>query len=206
MTRKIFCIGFSKTGTKSMKAVLPSLGFSVGQGGVIPFMDDWAKRDFFRIVNYCRNADAFEDVPFSLDFTYNALDQEFPGSKFILTVRDSSEAWYQSLRRYMTKLVGKGRLPTADDMREYTYPPYNSGWLWRSFQYMVGTMEDDPFNRERCIAAYEAHNDGVLRYFQHRPDDLLVLNLGHEKSKSDLCRFLGVEYDGTEMPRQNTSQ
>lgn len=55
------------------------------------FLDDWAERKFDRIVKYCKTADAFQDVPFSLDYTYQVLGYAFLGSKLILTVRNSAE-------------------------------------------------------------------------------------------------------------------
>jgi len=88
--QKIFVIGNNKTGTTSIGAALEALGFSLGnQADAELLMEDWAKRDFQRIVDYCETADAFQDVPFSLEFTYQVLDYAFPDSRFILTVRNS---------------------------------------------------------------------------------------------------------------------
>src|SRR5690349_10358789 len=111
---KIFCIGSGKTGTTSMGAALASLGFKLADQAIgESLIEDWAKRDFRAIIDHCKSADAFQDVPFSLDYTYAALDQAFPGAKFILTVRESSAEWYESLTRFHTKIVGKNRLPNA---------------------------------------------------------------------------------------------
>ena len=85
---KVFCIGQNKTGTTSVEAVLKQLGYKMGnQAKAELLIHDWAKRDFKEIVKFCRSADAFQDIPFSNDFTYEILDYAFPDSKFILTVR-----------------------------------------------------------------------------------------------------------------------
>ena len=77
-SRKVFCIGRNKTGTTSVQRALQMLGYKVGYEKVAAlFIDDWAKRDFRRLIQYCQTADAFQDIPFSLSFTYQALDQAF---------------------------------------------------------------------------------------------------------------------------------
>ena len=92
---KIFCIGANKTGTTSLKKAMDELGFVVGaQITAENLVDDWAQRDFRRIIKYCKSAEFFQDAPFSFEFTYIVMDHAFPGSKFILTERDSPEQWY----------------------------------------------------------------------------------------------------------------
>ena len=77
--KKVFVIGRNKTGTTSMMVALKALGFTVGsQARAEMLLEDWAKRDFRRIVEYCKSADTFQDVPFSLDYTYVVLDYAFP--------------------------------------------------------------------------------------------------------------------------------
>lgn len=94
---KIFCIGVNKTGTTSLARALTELGIIVGKQKLAErLIHDWARRDFRRLFLYCHTAQAFQDVPFSLPFTFQALDQHFPGSKFILTVRDTPKQWFQS--------------------------------------------------------------------------------------------------------------
>jgi hypothetical protein len=88
---KIFVIGRNKTGTTSLGHALYSMGFRIGhQPTAELLLEDWAKRNFRSIIDYCKTANAFQDVPFSLDYTYQALNHAFPGSKFILSVGSSS--------------------------------------------------------------------------------------------------------------------
>jgi hypothetical protein len=68
---KIFCIGRNKTGTTSLEQALRGFGYRLGnqrQGELL--LDDWAHRDFRRIVDLARSADAFQDIQFSLRSTY----------------------------------------------------------------------------------------------------------------------------------------
>lgn len=201
---KIFCVGRNKTGTTSLEAALRSLGFSIGlQARGEMLKRDWAKRDFSRIVGLCRTADAFQDVPFSYEYTFQALDKHFPGSKFILTVRDSPEQWYESLVRYHTKIVNKGRLPTADDLKEFSYR--YKGYLWESAQLVYGVDEKTLYDKEIYIARYLNHNRQIVEYFRYRPDDFLILNVAEANAMENLCAFVGIEHRGQQMPHLNKS-
>lgn len=205
-TGKIFCIGCNKTGTTSIGVALESLGYRLGdQQTAERFVDDWARRDFNQLVEYCDSADAFQDVPFSLADTYKTLDRAFPGSKFVLTVRDSADQWFDSMTRFHTKLLAKGRLPTADDLREFQYN--EPGWMWKAHQLIFLPDADEAllYNRPHYKRQYEAHNRAVKAYFRWRPADLLVLNLRRHEAMDSLCRFLGFERGERVMPHLNKS-
>ncbi len=95
---KIFCVGLNKTGTTSLEKALKDLGYRMGdQNKAHALLFDYEKRDFKSIINFCKTADAFQDAPFSYHFTYLFLEQYFPDSKFILSVRSNSEEWYNSI-------------------------------------------------------------------------------------------------------------
>jgi len=202
--RKVFCVGRNKTGTTSLEAALHSLGLRMGlQARGEMLTSDWARRDFTRILNLCKTADAFQDAPFSLPFTFQALDIGFPGSKFILTIRDSPEQWFESVKRFQTKIVNKGRLPTADDLREFGYRC--KGYLWHAFVRNYGDDEELLYDKDTYIAHYLNHNRSVIDYFRFRTDDLLVLNVGEPDAMRRLCEFVGLPFRGQKMPRLNAS-
>ena len=81
--RKLFCIGFNKTGTTSLAAALFSFGLRVGdQAQAELLLDDWARRDFRRIIAYCRSADgrlAEADWPDGLRAKLSARSPAPPG-------------------------------------------------------------------------------------------------------------------------------
>lgn len=136
---KIFGIGNNKTGTTSLKIAVEDLGYSVGNQRVAENLHrEWAQRNFKPIINYCKTAVFFQDFPFSKPFTYIALDQAFPKSKFILTIRDSPEQWYNSITKFHAKLWGKdGRVPTKDDLENANYIFKGRPWLMNRLNYIV---------------------------------------------------------------------
>jgi len=203
--RKVFCVGRNKTGTTSLEAALRSLGLKLGlQARGEMLTNDWARRDFTRIIDLCTTAQAFQDVPFSLPYTFQALDASFAGSKFILTLRDSPEQWFDSVTRFQTKIVNKGRLPTADDLREFEYR--YKGYLWDAFLRNYGDDERLLYDKDTYISHYLRHNQSVIEYFRHRPADLLVLNVSEPDAMQRVCAFLGIAYQGQEMPNLNRSK
>lgn len=202
---KVFVIGCNKTGTTSAAEALSQLGWKVAKQRPAELMlEDWGRRDFRRLLRFCSRGNAFQDIPFSLDWTWVALDQAYPGSRFVLTVRSSADEWYESLTRFHTKIVDKGRLPTAQDLRVYGY--LYPGWLWQYHQLVYGIDENTLYDRDIYTRNYEAHNAEVLRYFRGRPQDLLVLDAARPDAMQDLCRFLGVPDRGWQMPHLNTSR
>ena len=201
---KVFCIGANKTGTTSLEEVFKSLGMRVGDQSIAElFMHDWANQDFRKIIRYCRSADAFQDMPFSYPGTYEAVDKAYPNSKFILTVRINSGEWYESLVRFHTKLIGKGRIPTADDLRQFPY--CYKGYLWDAQRLRYGAKESTLYDREVYIQAYEDHNRKVREYFTGRPGDLLELSISDADAMERIVKFLGYPYTGQKMPHRNSS-
>jgi hypothetical protein len=187
---KVFCIGFNKTGTTSVRVALEELGYKIGKQSVAEeFIADWARRDFSRIIDYCNTADAFQDIPFSLPDTYQSLDAAFPGSKFILTVRTNSEMWYRSLATFHAKVFGGGTTPTEDDLARANYR--FKGWALVVMRSLFEFPEGDPYNKNCLIRIYESHNARVQDYFRHRATDLLTIDLATEGSFQKFCDFLG---------------
>src|SRR5262249_40440283 len=152
------------------------LGFALGdQSAGELLVHDWALRNFDPIIALARSAHVFQDVPFSLPFTFIVLDREFPGAKFILSVRNDANEWYGSVVRFFTNMIGKGRLPTADDLREFPYR--YEGWLLEMGKLVFGVSEQEPFEKSKLVRVYLSHNRAVAEYFRHRPQSLLTVNL-----------------------------
>jgi hypothetical protein len=188
--QKIFCIGRNKTGTTSVGEALRQAGYCVApQEPAELMLDSWARRDFKEIVEFSKKYEAFQDIPYSLPYTYQIMDYVFPESKFILTVRDSSEQWFESLVRYHTKIVAKNSPPTSNDLKGFPY--IYGGWLWKAEQCVYGIDEERLYDKSTYIRHYEEYNRQVIEYFRPNPDRLLELNLSSSKACEDLNKFLG---------------
>lgn len=201
---KVFCIGANKTGTTSMNYYLAAHGYKVApQAPEELLIEDWARRDFTKIVSFCRPYEAFQDIPFSLPYTYQSLDQAFPGSKFILTVRNSAEEWYDSLVRFTQKRLKLSNLPSMNDLLEDNY-------RYRGFNARVTSLihgeNVPPFDKEIYMRWYQQHIADVLAYFLFRERDLLVVNLSDACAATLINQFLSLPPNTTvPMPHANRS-
>ncbi|NBG66645.1 sulfotransferase [Acidiluteibacter ferrifornacis] len=199
---KVFCIGMNKTGTTSFICAMKDLGYVVGdQAKGEQLLRDYRKNKFKRIIDYCRTAEVFQDVPFSLPKTYEYLDREFPKAKFILTVRDSSEQWYNSITKFHALRFGNGELPTSEQLKkaDYIYPSY----MWHLMQAICNSSEKNPYDKDLLMDAYDVYNSQVISYFDNRPKDFLLINLSNKDSYSKLVDFLGVSSPFKDFPWEN---
>ena len=181
-TPKVFCIGFQKTGTTSMEAALGILGYRVASIFGHEARDLAAlRRDLVpRGLEIARQVDAVQDMPWPLLF--RELDAAFPGSRFILTWRDS-DGWIASICRHF------GHNP--DILQALTYGP--------DAAFPVG---HEAHYRE----VYARHNAAVRTYFRDRPADLLEMNLSKGDGWAALCGFLGTPVPDRPFPTSNTAQ
>lgn len=203
---KFFCIGSGKTGTTSIEIAFKELGFVVGNQRQAELLTiDCFEKNYQPLINYCKTAEVFQDVPFAFLDIYKVLDQHFPGSKFILSVRDSSEQWYESLTNFHTKRFGKGNLPNWEDLKKIDY--VYKGWSYENRKYVYGLNEyDDPYDKAKLIHYYERRNQEIIEYFKNRPNDLLVINLSDLKAYQKFCNFIGVKSDKMNFPWENKTE
>ncbi|TQV76119.1 sulfotransferase [Denitrobaculum tricleocarpae] len=202
---KVFAVGFNKTGTTSVLMALAELGIlTAPQQEAERMFRDWAARRFDRIIDFASRYEAFQDIPFSLPYTYQALDQAFPDARFVLTVRTSPDEWYDSLLRFCKQVFHKGGEPNWPETAAcgYNYPGFVNEvahlfWRWNDFGL---------YDRNRALALYQTHNLQVQEYFSSRPEKLLTINVADTDSYKALCGFIGREPRREVFEKLNASQ
>jgi len=167
--QKVFCVGLGKTGTTSLKAALGILGY----------------RTIRLPLNWKGITDFDAALPGVSAAMYRELDQAFPGSKFLLTVRDV-EGWLRSIERDMSRKQDVMR-DRAADRNELLMRLYGR------------TTFDSAVFRQ----AYHEHEARVKQFFRDRPDALLVLNITTSAGWEPLCSFLGVPVPEAPFPFVN---
>ncbi|MEO9596050.1 sulfotransferase family protein [Rhodopirellula bahusiensis] len=185
---KVFGIGLSRTGTKSLATALNQLGVRT----------IWYPQDAltFAELSVCKyrlsileSYDGITDTP--VVPIYPQLDAEFPGSKFILTTRNI-DAWIRSCSKHW------GNSPIA-------VPPDPNAPMWQQYAAFVNATVYGcvGFHSERFRYVYHRHVEGVRSYFRDRPDDLLEIDLTAEPGWQSLCRFLGKQVPSGPLPHVN---
>jgi len=167
-------------------------------------LNEYKNRNFQAIINHCRSAQVFQDFPFSFPDTYKSIDKAFPNSKFILTIRDTPEQWYNSVTKFHTKLFGNGQLPTKEDLQHADY--VWKGWIWECNRLIYKTPENDVYNKAQLIQTYVDYNTGVKDYFKEEPDKLLVINVSGKNSYQKLMNFLEIDSPFSDFPWENKTK
>lgn len=182
---KIFCIGLSKTGTRSLHDALlllglrsvhwggPDLQTAVRRGPEIRDAIELALRAGRPLLDGIDEADAYSDIE-ALTHNFDVLDRQYPASRFILTVR-AMDPWLDSRERHVEANLARrargeydGSFLTVD----------RAGW------------------REEMTA----HTARVRSYFAARPDDLLELDIAAGDGWELLCPFLGLPAPALPFP------
>jgi len=210
---KVFGIGLSRTGTTSLADALEGLGVSTihfpsdpeTRRELISFLDGETAALRLSVLEL---VDALTDTPVCA--AYRALDQAYPGSKFILTTRDEDE-WLRSCEAYWTmartsklrrqlRRVKLGRRQLAARLRGedrlIEFPLY------------VATINRAVYGhprpgREHFRAAARTYERDAAAYFADRPEDLLIMDICGGDGWDVLCPFLGLPVPTTPFPFSN---
>ena len=166
---RVLGIGMNKTGTSSLHAALRHLGYTAVHHGSVELrrsIEAAAADGRPMLSDIDPDLDALCDIA-AITSGFAELDRDYPGSKFILTVRDVDD-WVQSRIRHV-----EANRAARDAGRPH------------------GNFMD--IDVEAWVAEREAHHAAVLAHFAGRPDDLLVLDLCAGQGWERLAPFLGWE-------------
>lgn len=179
---KIFGIGFNKTGTTTLKRcytildlgpIAPAKGRMVGRVNRRLLYH----KDYRPALKMAEKFSCFEDRPWNVWQMYCHLDRRFPGSCFILTVREP-EKWWRSVDRWLS----------------HTKP-------WMASDYRRH-LQDDNLLKESMIRQYCRYNQEVRDYFADR-NDFLEIDFEKGDGWEPICDFLGCSVPAQPFPHAN---
>lgn len=185
--KKVFVIGFNKTGTTSIEHALKELGYILGdQGTAEQLLDDIIEKNYKSLFSYLKTAEAFQDIPFSLPGIYKKVIEQYPDALFILSVRDTPEQWYSSLVQFHSKVFGNGTIPTKEVLQEkhYHYEGY-------PYKYINFTFNGVIYEEEHYKNVYLHHIRDVEQFFADKQNQLCIVNVANGDDYLKMCEFLG---------------
>lgn len=162
----VFCLGLLETGVEALTEALLALNKPICIDPAPLLMS--AGRFPEALAGYEGAAGSFVACMF------RELDQAYPESKFILTVRTPHD-WLDTMERKASR-----------------------GELEHACERMYGSNE---FHRDAMAATYELHKAAVLAHFVGREDDLLLMDLYRGDGWEVLCEFLGQRPPRRSFPR-----
>jgi hypothetical protein len=181
---RIFGIGMHKTATTSLHHGLQILGFDSFHWGTGEAPLIWQEMNSLGRSKTLERHYALSDLPIPL--LYLDLDAAYPGSKFILTVRNEVD-WLRSVSR----------------LWDYRYNPTRHLWDIYPFSNTIhkALYGQKYFDALVFLERYRRHNAEVLDYFKDRPNDLLVMDMDKNAGWKELCGFLGGTIPSCPYPK-----
>jgi Sulfotransferase domain len=168
---KVVGIGLPKTGTTTLGYCFRRFGFK-HRTYDMDLAVKVKRHQLEPVLKAAEKYETFEDWPWFL--IYRELDQRFPNSKFILTVRKDTDTYVASL---------KGHHEREGIRRKDFVKPH---W-WDE----VFAVEPAEWNYEKSALRYETHNRKVLAYFGDRVNkDLIVVCWENGDGWAELSKFL----------------
>jgi SAM-dependent methyltransferase len=174
----VFCLGLTKTATSTLAEALGMLGIRCYHWGGPPAWKavvDALRAGELLTARLPDGWGAYADIG-SLLSRYRLLDLQYPGSRFILTMRDE-DAWINSRRRHVER-----------NQQAHAAGRYHGTKL---------ELDEDGWR-----AQWRGHVEGVREYFAGR-DDLLELDLTRQPRWDELASFLGVDAPEAPFPAAN---
>jgi hypothetical protein len=179
---KVFGIGLPRTASRSVYAAVCHLGW----GRLLQDPVDWNRID--------RAPGAFD---ITIASRYRELDERYPGSKFILTLR-LSDSWLKGIRKLYRRWA---------PLRNTTLPPRGANprrykwWILEAERAVWGAAgwTRIPSDREFLQGRIQ-HHDGVREYFADRPQDLLEFDVFAGDGYEKLSAFLGAPVPKRKFP------
>jgi Sulfotransferase domain/N-terminal domain of galactosyltransferase len=181
---RIFGIGLHKTATTSLHEAFKILGFDSLHWG--------SNKMAFRIwneMNSLGRSVALEksysacDLP--IPMVFKQLDKAYPGSKFILTIRDEGD-WLKSVENLWN--------PKTNPFYDWDKQPFSH----QIHEALYGRRD---FDAATFLERYRRHNAEVMEYFKDRRDDLLVMNMSNGAGWQELCGFLKKPIPNVRYPK-----
>ena len=183
--RKVFNLGFSKTGTTSIEQALQHFGYRVARG-------HWKYNYCFYLLSLCINDDYDEIIKFTKSFDafcdgpwgggtnlYKRLVEEYPDAHFMLSVRDP-EKWHKSLVNLLS---------IFDRNEETALESYAANGMWGSAYWFRNIFDIETLagNKDKIIRVYTEYNSEVIQYFKTKEIPLLVMDLSTCDPWTELC-------------------
>jgi hypothetical protein len=181
--QKVFGLGLSRTGTSSLGEALNILSIRT-----IHFPHD--QKTYEELVNSNYRLSILDEYQGIVDISvapyYAQLDEVYPGSRFILTVREK-KAWLTSAENQWRVIR-----PLMDRDHEFKrFADFISTAVYGSLTFHVG----------RYSYVYDTHVKNVCDYFRGRQSDLLIMDVAGGDGWEKLCEFLGFPVPQAAFPR-----
>jgi hypothetical protein len=201
--RKVFGVGFSKTGTTSLEIALQDFDLNVCRGHWESnhsnyLMSLFVNQDFEEIRRMTSYWDAYADAPWGGGDLYLKLHEWYPDAKFILTVRDPNK-WFRSF----TNMIKEHESEDGSFTEFHKNGKYGAALFFER----IYKVEDIRNQKEKIISYYESINKSIEDYFKGNPNFIKIDLTANEDSENwiALAKFLEMSVPDKPFPHSNST-
>lgn len=209
-------IGLQKSGTTTLAKAMAKLGINGKQYSPEIISDEWhigseAAPDGVTFDLKNLNFDLFNEYSFTSDNpapfkeVYQAIEQQFPNAKFILTTR-MEEKWISSVKKHTAQQMyldvlkyRRENYKGFDEQTSLIWSCDNMGLLDYLYSTPYVKLDDAAFS-----AKFRKHEAEVMEYFKDKPGKLLVINIDKGAGWKEICDFLNVPIPKERFPHSHT--
>ncbi|MBE7436825.1 MAG: hypothetical protein HS115_00100 [Spirochaetales bacterium] len=185
--QKVFGIGLGRTGTKSLSLALDVLGIIVIHYPISETIYQEMTSGNFQF-SILQEFDGITDITVAAFF--RELDELYPGSKFVLTVREEA-GWLKSMEEHWSNK------PIHDHEGGPSETQMKIRRFLRATVYGIYT-----YSRQRLRNVHRQHEKDVREYFKDK-DNLLIMDITRGDGWDRLCPFLGLPVIDAPFPYVN---
>jgi hypothetical protein len=188
--RKVFGIGLSRTGTRSLSRALALLGFRSlhwphDEATQTELMAYYNGNSPFHLT-VADQYDVVADTPIASVF--EELADQYRDARFVLTVRERN-SWLKSCARFFSALALQEDSVRPDDryvaaIRRRVYGRIN-------------------FDAAAFSEAYDRHMRKIRKRFKTMPERLLIFDITAGEGWQQLCSFLNLPLPSASFPHEN---
>ena len=164
---RIVGVGLNKTGTKTLAHYLKGLGMRHRSFEYDAFQL-YRQGRTTELLDSMEGFDSFEDWPWPL--IWRQIEERYPDTRFILTVRKDADTWYRSLCHMAVRM---------GPLKDYE-------------QHIYGYAMPQGRRREH-IDYYERHNQEVMEHFAGQSDRFVRICWEEPGALAALSEFLGTD-------------
>ena len=197
---KVFCLGFSKTGTTSIEEALKILGYNMYRGHFSTYVAHYLHALYVfggieEILKVTQYYDAFADAPFGGTKLYEHLVKKYPDATYVQTIRDP-ESWYQSFEAMFTKF---------DENLDTAFETFHENGRYSAVLFFQKIFNIDTLagNKSKILDYYKSYNLEVERFFQNGNYRFGKLDIISGEGWPELCKILDRETPEMEFPHRN---
>lgn len=204
ISNKIVCVGLNKTGTTSLSKSLETIKLK-SWAGKEPITDlnfsnySFSNNSIGTAIDLIEKTDVdfYQDIPFSCPGISERIIKQFPQAKYILTKRDSTDQWVNSVKKFWKSYFIDNNFNPKAGINTHNFM-YDRGFV-QVPSYLLNLFESwdlDSYSGsidEKLSQVYEKHNESVKKTLDLYGCDSIEINVAKKGEFKKLTEWLNIE-------------